>query len=340
MPVTDNAADSSPDPMEGFAEAMIGNAPVGTEGQPERASAVDPTPPVEATETEEEAPEKGAESAAEEKPADAVKVNFDGFSTEQKATWERLYKAGLVTPEEIDRARTESLFQSAWTKKTMDHAEKRKSWEKEVAERRDDLALLDKIRGDERLHAVWLKMARGEEGDESSVDPDDDSEKLVSAKEAAKIADDRAAAREREARERTTREQAKYDAKRESLKAAINETSQALGLTPDQLKSYLEAEESALPANVDPILRFTPEDVQYRLTMRHEIAKAKAEADAAKSQLTRTTQKSERTAKASLPPGRRVADGGSQTPLQKTEADLGLDPEWSMVQGFGFRDSR
>ena len=103
------------------------------------------------------------------------------------------------------------------------------------------------------------------------------------------------------------------------------------------IRGNLKAVESKLPANTDPILYYSPEALQEKLSDLHDAALARAETAKLREQLTQRTSKESRTSKQSLPPARRVAETVKPTALSQTEADLGLDQDWSNVQGLGHR---
>jgi len=121
------------------------------------------------------------------------------------------------------------------------------------------------------------------------------------------------------------------------LKTSIHEWMDALGATPEQMSAYLAAEEEALPKGTDPILVVDIPELERRVFLRHEAATAKAEAAELRAQLSKKQSRAAQSAKQSLSPSRRVADAGALTPLQQTERDLNLDPDWSNVTGFGHR---
>ena len=270
---------------------------------------------------------------AEEKPTEAKTPNFDGFSDAQKKTWEREFKAGHVTAEEVETARIESMFQSAFTKKTMTLAEKSKALDALMEQHREDLALLGKIRADDKLHSAWLKMSKGEI-------PEDVGDDLVDAKKAAEIADRRLDAREAEKAARTAKEQAQYDARRDGIFAAVQEQIKLLNVPPATMKSYLDGIEAELPPGTDPITHFSPESLAREVGIAHRIAVAEAKAAAAEAALSQKTSTENRTAKQSLPPARRVTTNGEVSPLEQTRLDLGIAPDWRNVQGWGNLDAR
>ena len=327
----DTTAQDAPLELEGFAEAIsgIGFQPE-VEGEPEPAEAVDEA---ETTETPPEAP------SSEEQPEVETEINFDGFSPAQKETWQRLHKEGYATPQEIETARIESMFQSSYTKKTTALADARKALEASAKENEEDLALLERIRADDHLHAAWLKMSqKGVSTDESYSDEDEDL--LVDAKTAAKIADKRFEQREAERLARTNQEQAAYASKQKALTDAIQDSIQTLGVTPDQMTAYLDAEAEFLPEGADPVLIVEPAELQRLVLRRHELETVKAEAARLREELNQRQSRDGRTAKQSLAPASRNVERVQMSALQQTEADLGLDPDWSNVQGFGFRDGR
>ncbi len=320
------------DALEGFAEAFgqVGDpAGVGS-GQPAEAKAVEASEKDDAPEVEKDTPAETPESeATEDKPDPPATVNFDGFSDDHKTTLARLLKAGHVTPEEIEVARKDALRQSYFSKRTADHNRSVEKWEKEVAERREDLALLDRIRGDDRLHEAWMKAAKGELTAEESAGDD-----LVDAKKATEIVDKRLDARERDRETRTTKQQAAYDAKRGSLERVVEEQSTAHDITPEAMNGYLKAIRARLPANVDPVEYLRADELRDRIETLHEAATAKAEAAKWRDQAKRTS-KDERTSKQSLPPARRVTESRAKDAWSEMQSDLGIAPDWSNVQGMG-----
>lgn len=330
-PDTPAVTPTEANPLPGFAEAMAnyGN-PAATNGEPPRAEAVD----------ENEAADKTAKGGAEKAETPPAKpdaapdaesaVNFDGFSEAQEATWQRLYKAGAVTKEEVERARLESMFQSAFSKKTLSLKQEREAFAEEMKGRKDDLALLDKIRGDDALHARWLRMQEPEATNGEAAADD-----LVDAKKAAEIADKRYDAREAEKAARTAKEQAAYDARKSSMREAIQEWMPLHKATAEQMREYLTAEEAALPVGVDPITHFKPEELLYRIGLRHEAAVAKAEAAALKQQLGQKTSHESRTSKQSFAPTRPAPTKVPTDPWSKAMAELNVAPDMSNVQGFG-----
>ena len=323
-------ADAEPS-LEGFEEAMAGLGNPVDVGQSEPARAVETseaedTPPEESADKADKAPE----APDEVEPAAEQTVNFDGFSDDQKTTFERLLKDGHVTQEWVEAERLRTLFQSNYTKKTMALAEERKA----LAEQKEDLDLLERIRADDRLHAAWLKLSRGDiPAEEESFDGDE----LVDKKTAQQVAREEYERLEAEKSQRTASEQAVYNAKTKALTDAAADLVSTLGVTADRMSEYLAIEQGLLPPGIDPILHITPEELQRRVLMRHEVESAKAEAAALREQLTKKTSRDERTSKQSLPPARRVSADHTMSVLEQTEADLGLDPDWSNVQGFGHR---
>jgi hypothetical protein len=328
---TTDTPEATPDPTAGFAEALAG---IGNPPEPEGSSA--PAKAVDGTESKDK-PEVKADKAvppaeAEEKPPETAKVNFDGFSDTQKATWERLLKLGHATPEEVEEARKDSLRQSAFTKKTMALAKEREAWDAEKAAKKEDLEILAKIHANPALHAAWLKAARGEL--ESATEGGDE---LVDRHTVEETVDRRLAAREAEREARSAAEQKAYDDRMGTFRDMVKETMTTLGIDQPAMVAYLQEEEKRLPEGTDPILHYEPQMLRLLLETRHEATLAKAEAAKWREQVSKRTSADARTAKQSLPPARRVAQNGAQSPLEATEAALGLDPEWSMVRGLGHR---
>ena len=330
---TDTPAPTTPDdPMAGFAEAMVGlGNPVADAGHPEKATAVETSATDEAPKAETETPVTEPVKAADT-PAPTKTVNFDDFSDSQKTTLQRLLKAGSLTPEEVEDFRKGVLRQNLFSKKTDVLARDREAWEKEVSDWKADKALLEKIRGDDKLHAAWLKMSRGEVPAEDAGADD-----LVDRRKAEEIAQKAIENREREKADRTAKEQAVYDKKFGALKAASSEMIAALEVTPQVMQAYINAEAAELDPTTDPVLYITPEEFKRRITSRHRIAVAEARAKTLEEQLSQRTNKADRTSKQSSPPVRRVSDNGSTGPLEQTMADLGIAPDWSNVTGLGFR---
>lgn len=321
--------------LEGFAEALTGMGNPGAEvGEPEPTSAVDTSATEESPAVEADKPE-GAPAETEDSADTQPTVNFDGFSDAQKATWERLYKSGAASADEVETARKESLFQSAWTKKTTALAREKEEWAKEQDAIKEDLEILKRIRSDDRLHQAFLRAARHE-----VEESDEGSDELIDAKKAEEIVDRRLSAREAERQAQMAREQAAYDARRDALSKAANEWMTTYGISREEMREHLSAEEALLPEGIDPIAHFTPEALHHKIVLRHEAFIAKAEAAKLRDQLSKRTSHDARAAKQSLPPARRVAQNGQSDPFRDMESDLGLDQDWSNVAGFGHRGPR
>jgi hypothetical protein len=336
MDPADNAAPASAlEGLEGFSEAIasmpgMGN-PQEPAGEPKEAAAVE-------TGAKETAPEVEADKSAEtpdpetteDKPDPARDVNFDGFSDDHKATLERLLKAGHVTKDEVEVARKDALRQNYFSKETAKHRRAVEAWEKEVAERKDDLAVLDRIRANDRLHEAFLKAARGEGA------PEESGGELVDEQKARKIVKDERAA---EKASETQKAQA-YAAKEEALNAIVEEQTVALSVDPAVMQGYLREIGKTLPKGVDPVLHLRPDELRDRIETRHEAAKAKAEAKALREQLTKRTLRDERTSKQSLPPPRRVAEPKVKNDWADTLAELGVADDFGNVTGSGFVGGR
>ena len=336
-PTTDTTEDA-PLSLEGFTAEMVGppDPEMATEVTPSSTEAVEASEVEETTEVVEA--DKTDEVPAETKDGESdaeTKVNFDGFSDDQKATWERLHGEGHATPEEIETARLESLRQSDYTKKTMALAEQRKTWEAETAQRKADLELLDQIRADEALQVAWQKMTDGE-----TATDDVDGEDLVDVNTAREIAAKEFAKLQAEKQSAETQVEKEYRLKEDAIRTTIAETMTAIGVDEKVMQGYLETEGDLVPAGVDPIANLPPEEWQRRLLARHELESAKAEAARLREQLNQKTTRSERTSKQSLPPARAVANDGKLSTLHQTESDLNLAADWSNVQGFGHPTQR
>ena len=344
--VTDTGTAEPPaevnDAFDSFADTMVGNAPVEEDtGKPEQAEAV------ETSETEENAPvepvteDKASEETAKteetaetkETPEVEASVNFDGFSDEQKTTWERLLKDKQATVEEVERARLESMFHSAFTKKTMALADEKREWAKEAEGWAEDRKLLEKIRGSESLHEAWMKMSSGD----YKADTDADGDDLVDKKASAEIAKQTFQRLKAEEDARTAQEQKVYDTKVLGLREALAETMKLESISEEQLSVYVNEEGASLPLGTDPVSHFSPEDLQSRVSQRHKFALQDAKIKALEEKLTQKTSDSVRTAKQSSPPSPRVTSTGKKTAGDKTVEDLGLDQDWSNVSGFGNR---
>lgn len=337
--VTDTAApssDSANSPLPGFAEAMTGFGPPDpSAGEPESAKAVETSevekaPASDAEKPKAETPEAPAKDEA--KPAPTQTVNFDGFSDQQKTTWERLLKAGQVTPAEVETARLESMFQASWSRAHGKLAKEREAFLADKAKVEEDLKLLATVRSDPKRHDAFLRASSDEfAADESAEDP-------VGATKVAEIARKAIEQREAEKADRSAKEQAKYDAAMGEMQTAVREQMRMLGVKPDVMKGYLEAEEATLNG-ADPITHFKPSELMYRVQLRHDAATARAEAAALKEQLTQRASKQVQASKQSLPPARRVADDRPMDVMSKTLADLGV-AQWGDVLGSGFHNGQ
>lgn len=326
---TDTAAPTPTEVLEGFGKVVLGNSdPSSAPGEPEEAKAVETDGGGETPEAKTETPAKEP-AQAKEKDAPAKPVNFDGFSDSQKATFQRLLDAGHVTPEEIEDARRASLRQDLFSKKTATLAREREAFAKEMETRKEDLALLDRIRSDERLHAAWLKASRGEIAAEESAGDDD----YVDGKKARQIYRDERSA---EAKAEDAK-QAKYAEQKEALEGVVQEQYASLSVSPEVMNGYLAAIAKTLPEGVDPVTYLRPDELRDRIVTRHEAAQAKAEAEKLRQQVEKRTSHEARTSKQSLPPARREVQNGRLSAWDQMKADLGIGPGgWTGVTGSGF----
>lgn len=334
---TDNTgSDSAPEGLPGFSDAMVGFPVPGMDGgHPEGAAAVGtgdeggapapvktdkaPTPP----------------APGEDKPDAAQSVNFDGLSDKSRSFYEKALKAGVCTPEDVERARTETTFQSIFTKKTQALAKERESFEKEMAERKSDLEAIDKIRSSDKLYAKFLRVAR--EGDSDEEDPS--ASDIPDRKTAAQIADERITAREREKEAARAKQAQEYRGKQASLAAAIQESMKILGVDRATMKAYLDAEEPEIEG--DPVLAIDPKDLIDRVTRRHERAKYEARIADLESKLGMKATKQVHQSKQSQPPTRRTAEPSvSEDAWEQAKAQAGADPDFGNVLGFGWGPRR
>jgi len=321
-------------PLAGFEEAFVGMGfPQEPEGQAEPSEAVDASEAEDtAAQDVKEEPKKDSDTSDEEQGSEAeLTVNFDGYPESRKKTWERLLREGHVTEDEFEEDRLGTLMQSNFTKKTQEVAEKRKALDKQIEELGDDYALLQKIRNDKRLHDIWLKMQEGDYQDAG----EDSSDDLVTRAEAERLMEERLKKREEERQQRTAKQEAAYQKKVGELREAAIDVMTELGISEEVVNTYLNEEGSETPDGQDPVLYFTPEDLKRALKLRHRAATAEAKAAQLEKQLNQRTSKADRTSKQSSPPARRVAVDVPMTPIARTLADLGVEPDGSNVQGFG-----
>ena len=339
-PVTDTAAPTPIDesnPMPGFAEAMTAMAgrPDQEAGQPEPAKAVETSAPerVAAAEPEKAEPAKAPPPEKEaESPKVAPTVNFDGLSTESKTYWDSALKAGHATPEDVDRARKESLTLQAWSRNNNEKSNKIKALEAEISGHKADLDFLAKVRGDAALHEKWLAFMRG---DGQSASADADAGDLVDSRKAKQIAEQEYEARERAKQAKAAAEQGAYDTKYAALKSVVGDLMKVHSIAPAVMKGYLDAESAAIEG--DPVTSVSPEDWSHRLIERHEKAVLAAKVASLEAQLNQRASKQVGASKQSLPPPSRVAVARSSDPWEQTKADLGI-ADLSNVQGFGLQN--
>jgi len=315
--------------LEGFeetTEAMGNLLPV--EGEPVPAEAVETSEAEETpAEAEAETPEEASAEAPEESEV-AQTVNFDGFSDDSRSLYERLLEEGHVTAEQVEQERLNTMHRADYTRRRMKEKADYEAKLATIDERKEDLAKLDEIRSDDALYERWLRLnepAEAEDGDE-----------LVDRKTTEEIAEQKLEKLLAERDSRTKAEKDAYNVKHKALVDTGTSLMEELKIDLDTLNGYLNAEQQTLPEDVDPILTVTPEDMRGRITKRHELATRDAEIASLREQLAGKTAKNERTAKQSLPPDRRVSVPQVDDPLAQTEAELGLDPDWNNVTGWGF----
>lgn len=335
-PTTETTNES---PLAGFSAAIQGwgDSQQDQSGEPEEPQAVETSEADTATDSSAEKPVEKTETDAKEKAKpDAPKtVNFDGFSDKAKATYERLLKAGLVTPEEVEEARGGYLRQSDYSRKTMDLAKKREEFAKEKAQRESDLAMLDRIRGDERLLNLWERFAKGDVPQDSASDDELVDRKTMS--EAVKKAIE--ADRQKAAAE-VEREQKEYNARATKVKTMLGEVKAELGASDEALDSYLTEIAKEFPEGAPPIEYIVrsvdPNDLRKEIRYQHRIAVAEAKASAAAKEASQRTQRAVQASKQSLSPSAKAVDADvSMSPLQAAKRQLGIT-RLSEVQGAGF----
>lgn len=329
--------DSAEHPLAGFEESFQGlgfqRPDDGQSEQPEAVDASDAedTPAPEEAEKAEEAP---ADSETEQDTEAELTVNFDGLTDTQKATWERLLKSKAVTPEEFQDARGAMLRQADYSRKTGKLAKERKAFEEEREGWGRDYELLKQIKGDDRLHAIWMRMQSGdysEDGVESNGADD-----LLSRKDAEKLVEERLKAREAERQARTQKQQAAYDAKVEELREMAVSLMAEKDIPEQAMNTYLNEVGQTAPDGQDPVLYFTPEILREKIANHHELALLKAENERLKKQAAQRTSKADRTSKQSSPPARRLSVNTPIDPKQRVLNEMGVEPDGSNVAGFGF----
>ena len=297
-------------------------------GEPERTDAVETSEAPESPEGEPETPT--ASGNLEETPEPEQPVNFDGFDDETKATYKRLLEEGHITQGFIDAQRTNTMFHADYTRKRMAEADREKQRESEQDEFREDRRLLEQIRGDDNLHAAWLKMSKGE-----ATTEDEDADELVDKRSAAEIARAEAQRILNAAEAAKQKEVDDYAARAQAVQGVLLETMKQTGVSEEVFKGYMNIEEALLPAGTDPVRDLEPADIQRRLLVRHEAESAKVREAKLKEQLEQRTSRDVRSAKQSLPPSKRVAPQNILSLAEQTFEDMGLPADGSGVSGFG-----
>lgn len=321
---------TSGDPLPGFADAMANGFPAeSSRGEPEVKSAVETSAKEEAPEPKSETPEKDTDKA-EEKPDPTATVNFDGFSDQQKAYWDKALKAGHATPADVEEHRKGVLLLSSWSRNHGKLAKEREAFEKERADWREDYERLKKIRGSDRLHAAWIKVANGEVDDESG-------DEIADRKTAKQIAAETYAEREAEKAKQDEAKVRSYEAKKVSLQEVARDQMAALGVKPEVMAKYCEEEEAACNG-ADPIEVLSPAEFARNLVARHEKATLAAEVAALKKQLSEKVTKQVQASKQSLSPSPRVADTRNEDPWSKTLRELNVPADMGNVTGIGWQN--
>ncbi len=327
------AADASP--LPGFAEAFAAMGPPSPgQGQPEQVEAVETSETVEPPKAEADTPAKEPAKAADKAPA-AETINFDGFSDESKAYWETAHKAGHATAADVKRAREESLFQSAWSKKTTALAKDKEAFEAEKTKVKENLDLLHRVQTDPVAYAAWKRLLAGDVPADDSASGD-----LVDAKKADEIARKAYQAEKTAEAQASAKQTAEFTAKKNGLQAVVTDIGTAFGLKPETMNTYLEKFAEDFPEGVDPIRyaveNLSPAELRRGLTLIHKAEAAEAKAKALSEQVSQRASKASQASKQSQPPARRTTEtNGSLDPVSRLNADLGLAPDWSNVTGFG-----
>lgn len=261
-----------------------------------------------------------SESDTEEKPA-PDDLNYEGFSDAQAERWKRLYEAGHVTAEEVEDERHRIGYHKAFIQKTENLAKQRKDLDAWKSERQADLELVDRIRQDDRLNERWNQMR-----EEAQKDVDDDD--LLTAKQARELLE-----RERKKeRESEQRRQAAEGEHQQALRTAVSDMMRTEGIDEATMKAYLGRIEATM--SPEEAANITPYALMRDLGLLHEATKKDVEIEKLKKKLSR-----KRTSQQSQPPTPKVARDTPETALSKTEKDLGLDANWTQVQGLGHRGS-
>lgn len=315
-------------PFAGFAASMTAGLglPNPDAGEPDGEKAVETVADAKAPEAAKETPDKGSD-ADKAKPSVAKSVNFEGLSDDTKTYWETALKAGHATPADVERARMESLLLSKWSKDNLALKASRKELEAEraaLAKQKDDLALLEKIRGSKRHLDAWEKMTKGE------LPSDESDEELADRKSARQIAREEFEALEAAKAAKDAKDREQYEAREKALQEVVTDQIGELGVTPQVMNGYLKALEAKAPRGVDPVLHFTPAELLHELSVAHrdaEIATLRAQLDQKASRVAQA-------AKQSLsPPGRTTEP--PKNGLKKVMSEMGV-ARLSDIAGFGW----
>lgn len=333
-----------------FAEALKGvdmgwGLPDGKEGQSEPTEAVETsadkdTP--EADETEKVEPDAKSDDAPAEpvdEPETKQTVNFDGFESELRATWEKLVKDGVVTHEFAQANAERGLRWADYTKKTMAVSDEKKAMASQAEQDKEDLDLIRRIRGDDHLHDLWMRMQRGDVPSKPVDGEDSDASELVERAEAERIAREQAEQilkrRDEERRERTQKQQDEYVNHARAVQKALLDTMDEDGIKKEVLAGYMKTLENAVPDGSDPILYYDPKDIPGKIRSLHREATLRARVEELEQRLGERTSKAERTSKQSSEPSLRTVPVKDTSLMGRVNEELGLDQDWSNVTGFG-----
>lgn len=321
-------------------EALAGYGnPVPAAGQSKEAKAeAPPASSAVTTKAKEDAAKADAPATEVEPPKERKAPDFKALPDSVRPTFEKLWQdGGDADKAAVEEAVKGHLRQDDYTRKRQKDAEERRVWEASKAEESELLASLKGILADPVASRAFVEAKAALQRKAPEAEPVDIA--TLTPEEQAKAIDERVSAKMTAAERQAAETAAAEDKAEAGLRGAA-------ASWYDSVKEQLSAKEGEallqkvqaewVADGVNPLVAVKPAALTRRLNELAEITLAKKQAAAAEAQLSKRQASEARSAKASSPPGSRVAapqEYDLRTAagrLEKSLAELGIE-DWSQV---------